>query len=532
MAFHIVQQLANHGAAKVYMAARSESAATAAISQIEAENPALNEKGSVVFLHLDRSTIAGAQSAAEKFLQLESKADILVDEVNDTLASAQSTNSLFGRYARYARSKLANIIFAKGLQKEFDSSSSSALPIAVNPGGVATGTVMGNMGLRINAIFMRKRELGTGGSPSANTRSRRAVQKKERSPVVLNPCPRHEAKHSAPGIQCLSNDDISDAKALRSRVHLGDGGGPHLNSSSSEDEEMVSPRKPRKMLNITSESDDNTPRKRLHRRDDPDSEDSSSEMPVTPRKRRKTLNVATSDSDDHTPRKRIRRRESNVDDSDTDVDDLELSPPPSPSKPTAKERKRVTMDETKVEETSDSDELAWGSDTSSSDSDTGSEGQSSENMGSFIVDDSEKTEDPDADDIESARGPEYYARRRLSEQFMSFVEYLVRFYLNPDLLSTVSDNDRWSYQAAIKAMRIRTEAVPFLLALTLASPWIARPAGRGTYNRDNFDDESESDDDYGEETTWDFNNSAHADKLRYPPGFRLVVGARATHADA
>jgi hypothetical protein len=97
-------------------------------------------------------------------------------------------------------------------------------------------------------------------------------------------------------------------------------------------------------------------------------------------------------------------------------------------------------------------------------------------MGSFIVDDSEKTEDPDADDIESARSPEYYARRRLSEQFTSFVEYLVRFYLNPDLLSTVSDNDSaytshsfsycmaycdlgWSYQAAIKAMRIRTEGV-------------------------------------------------------------------------
>ncbi|KAJ7853624.1 hypothetical protein B0H14DRAFT_2580247 [Mycena olivaceomarginata] len=139
------------------MAARSESAATAAISQIEAENPALNEKGSVVFPHLDRH-YRWRPSAAEKFLQLESKADIL-----DTLAvnyfaplrvypySASSSYInlqavILGCAGYYARSKLANIIFAKGLQKEFDSSSSSALPIAVNPGGVATETVMGNMG--------------------------------------------------------------------------------------------------------------------------------------------------------------------------------------------------------------------------------------------------------------------------------------------------------------------------------------------------------------------------------------------------
>lgn len=76
MGFQIVQQLANHGA-KVYLAARSESASKTAISRIESENPELSGKGSVVFLRLDLSTIAGAQSAAEKFLQLESRADIL-----------------------------------------------------------------------------------------------------------------------------------------------------------------------------------------------------------------------------------------------------------------------------------------------------------------------------------------------------------------------------------------------------------------------------------------------------------------------
>jgi len=217
MGFQIVQQLANHGA-KVYMAARSESAAKEAISRIESENPELSGKGNVVFLHLDLSTIGGAKTAAEKFLQLESRADILVnnaalmshpygktpdgledtlavnhfapftftrtllpllvstskepasdvrvltissaihgrappggkfstvEEVNETLGSAGSPNGLFARYARYARSKLANILFAKGLQNEFDSADSPAISMSINPGGVATETVLNNMG--------------------------------------------------------------------------------------------------------------------------------------------------------------------------------------------------------------------------------------------------------------------------------------------------------------------------------------------------------------------------------------------------
>ncbi|KAJ7436787.1 NAD(P)-binding protein [Mycena galericulata] len=217
MGFQIVQQLANHGA-KVYMASRSESAAKTAISRIENENPELSGKGNVVFLHLDLSTIAGAQTAAKEFLQMESRVDILVnnaalmshpyeetpdgledslavnhfapftftctllpllistskqpesdvrvvtissdihsrapaggkfstlDEVNETLGPTGSPNGLFARYARYARSKLANILFAKGLQNKFDSADSSVISISVNPGGVATETVLNNMG--------------------------------------------------------------------------------------------------------------------------------------------------------------------------------------------------------------------------------------------------------------------------------------------------------------------------------------------------------------------------------------------------
>lgn len=45
-----------------------------------------------------------------------------------------------------ARSKLANILYARQLQKEFASASSTALAISVNPGGVATDTVLQDVG--------------------------------------------------------------------------------------------------------------------------------------------------------------------------------------------------------------------------------------------------------------------------------------------------------------------------------------------------------------------------------------------------
>lgn len=49
-------------------------------------------------------------------------------------------------YITTGRSKLANILFAKQLQKTFEAASSPAISISVNPGGVATDTVLENMG--------------------------------------------------------------------------------------------------------------------------------------------------------------------------------------------------------------------------------------------------------------------------------------------------------------------------------------------------------------------------------------------------
>ncbi|KAF7420840.1 hypothetical protein PC9H_011358 [Pleurotus ostreatus] len=204
MGFHIVQQLASHGA-KVYLAARSEASAREAIQRIEAEKPELQGKDRVVYLKLDLSTLQSAQDSANEYLRLEQRLDIIVhnagimnhpyaktadgledsmgikyvecllygtsrqpesdvrvvivsssihsrapaagkfatlDEINDPLAPPSSQDGIVARYARYARSKLANILYAKQLQKEFDASSSTALAISLHPGGVATETVL------------------------------------------------------------------------------------------------------------------------------------------------------------------------------------------------------------------------------------------------------------------------------------------------------------------------------------------------------------------------------------------------------
>ncbi|KAJ7156149.1 NAD(P)-binding protein [Mycena filopes] len=206
MGFHLTQQLANHGA-KVYLAARTSSSAEDAISKIEADNPELQGQNRIVFLHLDLGTLRGAQEAAEHYLTLESRVDILIHnaalhdyektsdgvedgfavnflgpfvftqhltptliktskepdsdissavhsfapsggkfsslaEINDPLGPLNSPNGIRSRYARYARSKLAGILFSKELQRHLDAASAPALSLSVDPGGVATETVL------------------------------------------------------------------------------------------------------------------------------------------------------------------------------------------------------------------------------------------------------------------------------------------------------------------------------------------------------------------------------------------------------
>ncbi|KAF7353715.1 DUF4211 domain-containing protein [Mycena venus] len=354
---------------------------------------------------------------------------------------------------------------------------------------------------------------------------------------------------------------------------------------------VASPLKRRKLAIVTSDSDEG---------DASDADDSASGKVkvVSPLKRRK-LAIAASDSDnDHTLRKRICPIKLEVDDSDiekaaddrsstadsADVDDLELPPAPTPSRPTKKEVHRTAIETLKNKREnksspatahrtqivgSDDESLAWQSDPtdSESDRDTDSEGESSE-QDSFI-DDTEQTVEADAD-LKAALGPEYYARRDLDEQFVSFVEFLVRLHLDPEVLSAddVSENERWSYEAALRIMRQRTEAVadsmqvstwstPFRATLdrrpTLSSvscksndpdcqacwtrgPMSCSAAGcyklttlKGFYNRKTFQEEPEEDVTYGYGTTRSFENSADVETFLYKPGSRLIVGARCAH---
>ncbi|KAJ7915569.1 hypothetical protein B0H13DRAFT_2000257 [Mycena leptocephala] len=335
------------------------------------------------------------------------------------------------------------------------------------------------------------------------------------------------------------------------------------------------------------------------------SEDEAESEVFTPRRSHKLPRVVskydTDDSDtDNTPRKRLCRRESHSDAEDVEVpagddlpstadsaddNDLELSPPPSASRPTPKQQKMAVMEEYKNArknrsspisyrrepklggggETSSDDGLLT-SDSSASGSDLDTEGDSKK---SDFIDDAEEA----ADTADNALGPESYARRELDDHFVEFVEYVAKLYFNPNFLSTdntISDTERWSYEAAVKAMRQRTDAVadsmllstwsaPFRVTLdtrpNLIGPipsesndcqgcWTRGPfscsgAGsctlstrKGSYNPDTFQDEPEEGLEYEMDTTADFENSAQADKLPYPPGFRLVVGARCSRRAA
>lgn len=70
-----MKHLASKGA-KVYLAARNESKATAAIAQLEAEGLQLGP-GLVEWLYLDLSDPRKAKAAAEAFLKKETRLDIL-----------------------------------------------------------------------------------------------------------------------------------------------------------------------------------------------------------------------------------------------------------------------------------------------------------------------------------------------------------------------------------------------------------------------------------------------------------------------
>ncbi|KAJ7243411.1 hypothetical protein B0H12DRAFT_834005 [Mycena haematopus] len=421
----------------------------------------------------------------------------------------------------------------------------------------------------------------------------------------------------------LPESETQAGKAMKRKASIQE-------SVSSEDEQIGCSPKRRKLPSEAFQSDGDDPppsrtRSKVRRRDDDSSAErvcrrnlardaSSSEGEETGE-----LPIVALDPDDDSPiPKRIHRRNSDVDktpaeeeraDSDVDtlrsaesnndlqagddhvstadsadVDDLELSPPPTPSKPTPKELKTASINRlkdarenkssptsirrVKAEETDGEEPLAWESDTdksdTSADSESGSEGgsDSPSEPDSFINDEDVTSET--AADVQDALGPEHYARRDLSEHFPVFVEFLVRSHLKPEFVNKLCDEEKWPYEAAIEAVRKRADSAaelflvstwstPFRITLrdrpTLIGPYSCNREDcqacwtrgnracndegcftiwtlKGFYNRDTFEDKLETDVKYGTGTTRNFENSAQAEALYYQPQFRLVVGAR------
>ncbi|KAJ7613242.1 NAD(P)-binding protein [Mycena polygramma] len=82
--------------AKVYLAARSEEKASAAIERLEAET-----KRKAIFLHLDLADLPSVRRAAERFLALESRLDILFNNAGvanppPDMLTAQNHDLQFG----------------------------------------------------------------------------------------------------------------------------------------------------------------------------------------------------------------------------------------------------------------------------------------------------------------------------------------------------------------------------------------------------------------------------------------------------
>jgi NAD(P)-dependent dehydrogenase (short-subunit alcohol dehydrogenase family) len=200
-----ILQLAKHRPAKIYMGARTESKAVAAIADIKKVVP----DADIIFLDLDLSSFASVKDAANKFLAENDRLDILMNNagimavppgltkegyeiqfgtnhmghalltklllpilektskeagsdvrivnlssMGHTFApssgfefeDAKTDMARYSTWTRYGQSKLANVLFTKGLAKRYPDIKS----IAIHPGGVNTGLIdsfVANLGL-------------------------------------------------------------------------------------------------------------------------------------------------------------------------------------------------------------------------------------------------------------------------------------------------------------------------------------------------------------------------------------------------
>ncbi|KAJ6606374.1 hypothetical protein DFH09DRAFT_1353513 [Mycena vulgaris] len=398
----------------------------------------------------------------------------------------------------------------------------------------------------------RKRNVIAG--PSTNTRARRLVKKEPDSDEdMLKPKVEPDSDDVVPKVE-VSPRRNPRRGAKRPKLEDDLDIAPSAQETEDEDESEPAPARRRKLpRRATSESeggeDPETPRPpRIHRKGDSEEED---------------VKVPAGDGLDS-------------DADSADVDDLELPAPPSPSKPTPRELKRQafqrytktrntkpspTSARKNVVEAAENCSAAVASEDDSDSDETGTESSATQenldNSDSSLIDDEDEDQTADAAlEVDAALGPERCARRTIEEQLAVFVEYVVRLRYEPNLLSldTTTENDKLSYRTAISSPaktygRFCEFHVTFHLvraptdcqACWTRGPFECSGTGsctlstlKGFYDRDGdtFQETAETNVEYCKETTEDFENSADAPKLPYPPGFRLVVGARCSRRAA
>lgn len=96
--------------AKVYIAARSETKASKAISQMKSQFP--ESKGQLVFLHLDLDDLTTIKSSADDFLSKEDRLDVLWNNAG-VMVPPQGTTTKQGYEAQLGTNNVAPFLFTK-----------------------------------------------------------------------------------------------------------------------------------------------------------------------------------------------------------------------------------------------------------------------------------------------------------------------------------------------------------------------------------------------------------------------------------
>lgn len=93
---------------KVYIVARSEAKASAAIEEIKSKHP--DSSGELVFLHLDLNDLSTIKRTAEEFLSKESRLDVLWNNAG-VMVPPQGSKTVQGYELQLGTNNLAHFLF-------------------------------------------------------------------------------------------------------------------------------------------------------------------------------------------------------------------------------------------------------------------------------------------------------------------------------------------------------------------------------------------------------------------------------------